>query len=134
MTGFNSPFLLGFDQLEQMLDAFAHAPQEKYPPYNIEQRSDAAIRISLAVAGFTEETLSIQLENNQLIIKGGHKDDQSQKDYIHRGIATRSFIRRFVLADRMEVQDAFLEHGLLIIDITRPPAQEMIKTIPIRRV
>lgn len=131
MSGFNSPFLLGFDHLEQMIENVARGG-DGYPPYNIEQITVNRLRISLAVAGFQEENLSILLENNQLVIKGQQSDAGADRDYIHRGIAARQFIRKFVLADGMEVQEAFLEHGLLHIDLTRVEPKSHSVQIPIR--
>jgi len=131
MSIFNSPFLLGFDQLEELLDSVSKNSGEGYPPYNIEHIGDNAIRITLAVAGFTRDDLSITLEANQLIIRGKQTDDSSDRAYLHRGIAARQFVRKFVLADGMEVSDASMEHGLLHIDLTRPEQQETIRTIKI---
>ncbi|MFC4346791.1 Hsp20 family protein [Kordiimonas lipolytica] len=131
MSIFNSPFLLGFDQLEELLDSVSKNSGEGYPPYNIEHIGDTAIRITLAVAGFTRDDLSITLEANQLIIRGKQTDDSSDRAYLHRGIAARQFVRKFVLADGMEVSDASMEHGLLHIDLTRPEQQETIRTIKI---
>lgn len=131
MSIFNSPFLLGFDQLEELLDSVSKNSGEGYPPYNIEHLGDHAIRITLAVAGFSKDDLSITLESNQLIIRGKQADDSGDKAYLHRGIAARQFVRKFVLADGMEVSDATMEHGLLHIDLTRPEQQETIRTIKI---
>ncbi len=132
MSIFNSPFLLGFDQLEDVLDKVSKNAGDGYPPYNIEQIGDSAIRISLAVAGFARDDLDISLEGNQLIIRGKQKDDSGERAYLHRGIAARQFVRKFVLADGMEVSDAFMEHGLLHIDLARPEVQELVRTVPIR--
>jgi HSP20 family molecular chaperone IbpA len=132
MSIFNSPFLLGFDQLEDVLDKVSKNAGDGYPPYNIEQIGDSAIRISLAVAGFARDDLDIALEGNQLVIRGKQKDDGAEKAYLHRGIAARQFVRKFVLADGMEVSDAFMEHGLLHIDLARPQTQELVRTVPIR--
>ncbi len=132
MSVFNSPFLLGFDQLEQVLDNVSKNAGEGYPPYNIEQISDHTIRISLAVAGFFREDLQISLEGNQLIIRGKQRDDSDEKTYLHRGIAARQFVRKFVLADGMEVHDACMENGLLHVDLTRPEPQEITREIKIR--
>ena len=131
MSIFNSPFLLGFDQLEELLDSVSKNSGEGYPPYNIEHIGDHAIRITLAVAGFSKDDLAITLEANQLIIRGKQADDSGEKAYLHRGIAARQFVRKFVLADGMEVSDAMMEHGLLHIDLTRPEQQETIRTIMI---
>ncbi|NVJ98954.1 MAG: Hsp20 family protein [Alphaproteobacteria bacterium] len=132
MSIFNSPFLLGFDQLEELLDNVSKNSGEGYPPYNIEHTGDHAIRITLAVAGFSKDDLNISLEANQLIIRGKQTDDSAEKAYLHRGIAARQFVRKFVLADGMEVEDASMEHGLLHIDLVRPTLQETIRTIDIR--
>ncbi|WP_262692562.1 Hsp20 family protein [Kordiimonas aestuarii] len=132
MSIFNSPFLLGFDQLEDVLDKVAKNAGDGYPPYNIEHIGDNAIRISLAVAGFTREDLDLALEGSQMIIRGKQREDSGEKAYLHRGIAARQFVRKFVLADGMEVSDAFMENGLLHIDLERPEAQEMVRTVPIR--
>jgi len=132
MSVFNSPFLLGFDQLEQVLDTVTKNAGEGYPPYNIEHLSETSIRISLAVAGFSRDDLAITLERNQLIIRGKQSDDTDGKAYLHRGIAARQFVRKFVLADGMEVADAHMEHGLLHIDLVRPETEETIIDIKIR--
>lgn len=131
MSVFNSPFLLGFDQLEDVLDSVAKNAGEGYPPYNIEHTGDESIRITLALAGFTREDVAISLEANQLIIRGKQRD-AGDKEFLHRGIAARQFVRKFVLADGMEVTDALMENGLLHIDLHRPPLEQAIKTIPIR--
>ena len=132
MSVFNSPFLLGFDQLEDILDNVAKNAGEGYPPYNIEHMGDEDIRITLAVAGFTRNDVDIALEANQLIIRGKQQDDNGAKEFLHRGIAARQFIRKFVLADGMEVIDAFMENGLLHIDLHRPIPEPAVKKIPIR--
>ena len=132
MSTFNSPFLLGFDQLEQILDSVSKNAGEGYPPYNIEQLNETTIRISVAVAGFAREDLAIALESNQMIIRGKRTDDSSEKSYLYRGIAARQFVRKFVLADGMEVQDAHMENGLLHVDLERPQPQEVIRQINIR--
>lgn len=132
MSVFNSPFLLGFDQLEDLLDSVAKNSGEGYPPYNIEHLGDETIRITLAVAGFTQDDVAISLEDNQLIIRGKQGEVPSGKEFLHRGIAARQFVRKFVLADGMEVTDAFMENGLLHIDLHRPTLDPVIKAIPIR--
>lgn len=132
MSIFNSPFLLGFDQLEEILDNVTKNAGEGYPPYNIEHTGDSAIRISLAVAGFSKDDLGITLEANQLIIRGKQRDDSGEKAFLHRGIAARQFVRKFVLADGMEVRDATMEHGLLHIDLERPVPEETVRSIDIR--
>jgi HSP20 family molecular chaperone IbpA len=130
----SSPFLLGFDEIERALDRVAKAA-DGYPPYNIERvcRDDGAperLRITLAVAGFTRDQLDVTVEENQLVIRGRQVDDQPRQ-YLHRGIAARQFQRTFVLADGMEVLGADLKNGLLSIDLARPEAERVIKTISI---
>ena len=129
---FNSPLLLGFDHFERTLDRVAKAGAEGYPPYNIEQVSDYRLRITLAVAGFAIEDLEIQLEDNQLTIRGKQKDDPARV-FIYRGIAARQFQRSFVLAEGIEVAGATLDNGLLAIDLDRPRIETQIRTVPIKR-
>jgi HSP20 family molecular chaperone IbpA len=126
---FNSPLLLGFDQLERTLDRLAKNA-EGYPPYNIEKIGDNGLRITLAVAGFTLEDLVIELVENQLTIRG-KQTDESDRIYLHRGIAARQFQRAFMLADGIEVTGARLDNGLLSIDLVRPVAEPRIRTIRI---
>ena len=131
---FDSPLLLGFDHFERILDRVSKASSEGYPPYNIEQIDEERLRITLAVAGFSEDDLSIQLEGNQLVVRGKqNEDDGADRVFVHRGIATRQFQRSFVLADGMEVEGAELDSGLLNIDLRRPLAEENIRSIEIRR-
>lgn len=130
-TVFNSPFLIGFDQLEHILDSAAKNAAEGYPPYNIEHTGEETLRISLAVAGFTKNDIQITTEANQLIIRGKNSDSNSGKEFLHRGIAARQFIRKFVLADGMDVTGANLENGLLHIDLVQPTPEPKVKTIPI---
>ena len=127
---FNSPLLLGFDHFERTLDRVAKAGAEGYPPYNIEQVSDYRLRITLAVAGFAIEDLEIQLEDNQLVVRGHQKDD-SERVYLHRGIAARQFQKSFVLAEGIEVTGASLDNGLLSIDLQRPKVEPQVRTVPI---
>lgn len=128
-TQFNSPFLLGFDQIERVLDRVSKGA-DGYPPYNIEQVSEIHLRIVLAVAGFVEEDLSVTLEDNQLVIRGSQTDDEA-RTYLHRGIAARQFQRAFVLADGMEVTGANLENGLLSVDLERPIPEPKVRKIDI---
>lgn len=131
---FNSPLLLGFDHFERTLDRIAKMPAEGYPPYNIEQIGDDRIRITLAVAGFSEDELSITLENNQLVVRGKQSEEaEAGRTFIHRGIATRQFQRSFVLADGIEVEGAVLDNGLLSIDLLRPQEEERVRSVEIRR-
>lgn len=129
---FNSPLLLGFDQFERTLDRVAKAGAEGYPPYNIEQIGDDSLRITLAVAGFALEELDIQLEDNQLTVRGRQKDDPNRV-YLYRGIAARQFQRSFVLAEGIEVAGASLDNGLLCIELKRPRVVTQVRTVPIRK-
>ncbi|MEI6203231.1 MAG: Hsp20 family protein [Enhydrobacter sp.] len=129
MSMFNSPLLLGFDQLERTLDRLAKNA-EGYPPYNIEKIGDNGLRITLAVAGFAIDDLVIELVENQLSVRGKQADD-SDRIFLHRGIAARQFQRAFMLADGIEVLGARLDNGLLAIDLARPVAEPRIRTIRI---
>ena len=126
---FNSPLLLGFDQLERTLDRLAKNA-EGYPPYNIERIGENDLRITLAVAGFAADDLTIELVENQLSVRGKQADD-SARVFLHRGIAARQFQRAFMLADGIEVMGARLDNGLLSIDLVRPHAEPRIRTIRI---
>lgn len=131
----SSPFLLGFDQLERVLDRVTKGA-EGYPPYNIERIAVSAegperLRITLAVAGFTRQQLEVTVEENQLLIRGRQQDDAEGRDYIHRGIAARQFQRVFVLADGMEVMGADLKNGLLSVDLARPEPERIVRRIDI---
>jgi HSP20 family molecular chaperone IbpA len=126
---FNSPLLLGFDQLERTLDRLAKNA-EGYPPYNIERIGENGLRITLAVAGFTTDDLQIELVENQLTVRGKQADD-TDRVYLHRGIAARQFQRAFMLADGIEVTTARLDNGLLSIDLVRPQLEPRVRTIRI---
>lgn len=134
MSLFNSPLLLGFEQIERVLDRAAKNSSDGYPPYNIEQRGDNALRITLAVAGFSEDDLSITLEDNQLVIRGRQQEEEADppRMFLHRGIAARQFQRSFVLAEGIEVVAADLHNGLLSIDLQRPIPAQQVKRIAIR--
>ena len=116
---FSSPLLLGFDHFERALDRVSKAAADGYPPYNIEQLGEDRLRITLAVAGFTMDDLSVQVEDTQLVIRGKQNDDR-ERVYLHRGIAARQFQRSFVLAEGIEVAGASLDNGFLHVDIMRP--------------
>ncbi|HKR18974.1 MAG TPA: Hsp20 family protein [Stellaceae bacterium] len=131
LSVFNSPLLLGFDQFERALDRVTKATADGYPPYNVEQRGENALRITLAVAGFTMDDLVVQIEDNQLVIRGKQVDDKDRV-YLHRGIAARQFQRSFVLADGIEVAGAWLENGLLHVDLARRAAEQRVKRVEIR--
>jgi HSP20 family molecular chaperone IbpA len=140
----SSPLLLGFDEIERLIDRVGKAGGDGYPPYNIERIVDAGqaaasgdaqprvelLRITLAVAGFLRDQIEITLEDNQLIVRGRQEDDKT-RDYIHRGIAARQFSRTFVLADGIEVKSADLAHGLLAIDLARHEPEKVVRRIAI---
>jgi HSP20 family molecular chaperone IbpA len=128
---FNSPFLLGFEHLERLLERTAKSAGDGYPPYNIEQSTEDALRITLAVAGFSREELAVTVEGRQLVIRG-KQIEANGKTFLHRGIAARQFQRAFVLAEGIEVTGAELEHGLLAIELARPESDSVIRTIDIR--
>ena len=127
------PFLLGFDQLERLVERTAKSGNDGYPPYNIEQTSDHSYRISLAVAGFGEGDLSITVEDSQLVVRGKQADDGEGRYFLHRGIAARQFQKTFVLADGVEVGEASMENGLLHIDLNRSVPDTVIQTIKIKK-
>ena len=127
---FGSPLFLGFDHLEQMLDRVAKN-SDGYPPYNIEQTAENRLRISLAVAGFSMDDLQITQEDNQLVIRGRQRDDAEGRIFLHRGIAARQFQRAFVLAEGIEVESAWLDNGLLHVDLQRPQPEVRVRSIPI---
>ena len=127
------PHLLGFEQLERLLERSAKTGNEGYPPFNIEQTSDFSYRITLAVAGFAENDLSITVEDRQLVIRGRQTDDSEGRVFLHRGIAARQFQRMFVLADGVEVGGAVIENGLLHVDLTRAVPETVVQTINITK-
>ncbi len=134
LPSLSSPFLLGFDEIERVLDRVAKGA-DGYPPYNIERlardaQSPERLRITLAVAGFTRDQLDVTIEESQLLIRGRQQNDKS-RHYLHRGIAARQFQRTFVLAEGMEVLAAELKNGLLSIDLARPEPERIVKTISI---
>src|SRR5438128_9884040 len=128
---FNSPLLLGFDHFERALDRVSKISSDGYPPYNIEQLGESALRITLAVAGFAMGDLGITVENNQLVVRGKQTDD-AQRVYLHRGIAARQFQRSFVLAEGIEVRGATLDNGLLHIDLVRPEIESRVRVVEIQ--
>ncbi len=138
ISGFSSPFLLGFEEIERVLDQVTRTTNDGYPPYNIERirknkcpdNSPDIIRITLAVAGFSDNELDITLEENQLLIKGCQVDD-GKREYLHRGIAARQFQRSFVLAEGLEIKNAELESGLLSINLVQPIVEKHVKKIEI---
>ncbi|WP_439142099.1 Hsp20 family protein [Pseudooctadecabacter sp.] len=127
------PFLLGFEELERLVERTAKSGNEGYPPYNIEQTSQTSYRITLAVAGFSEQDLSITVEDNQLVIRGRQSDDSEGRVFLHRGIAARQFQRSFVLAEGVDVGEAIMENGLLHVDLSRSVPETVVQTINIRK-
>ena len=125
------PFLLGFEQLERLVERTAKTAGEGYPPFNIEATCDHTYRITLAVAGFREDDLAITVEDRQLVVRGRQAEDGLERIFLHRGIAARAFQRSFVLAEGVEVAGAALEHGLLHIDLRRLPPETVVQTIAI---
>ena len=135
MPTLNSPFMLGFDEIERALDRVARGGSEGYPPYNIERlqregEQPERLRITLAVAGFTRDQLEITLEESQLVVRGRQIDDKARQ-YLHRGIAARQFQRSFLLAEGMRVLGADLVNGLLCIDLVRPEPERVVQRINI---
>ena len=135
LPALSSRLLLGFEEIERVLDRVGKAA-DGYPPYNIERvprdgNGPERLRITLAIAGFTRDQLDVTVEENQLIIRGRQQDDKS-RHYIHRGIAARQFQRTFVLADGIEVAGADLKNGLLSVDLVRPEAERVVKSISIK--
>lgn len=134
LTLASHPYLLGFDQLERLVERTAKSGNEGYPPYNIEQIGDNAYRITLAVAGFAESELAITVEDRQLVIRGKQADPDEGQLFLHRGIATRQFQRSFVLADGVDVAGADMVNGLLHVDLTRAEPDRVVQTISIKTV
>jgi HSP20 family molecular chaperone IbpA len=128
---FASPLFLGFEHLEQMFERAAKSGGDGYPPYNIERVGASRLRITLALAGFGADDLGISRENNQLVVRGRQAEDTEGRVFLHRGIAARQFQRSFVLAEGIEVEGAWLDNGLLHIDLARPQPDQRVRTIKI---
>ncbi len=126
------PFLLGFDQLERLVERTAKS-ENGYPPYNIEQVGENAFRITLAVAGFAEEELSLTVEDRQLVVRGKQSEESDDRVFLHRGIAARQFQRTFLLADGVEVSGAALANGLLHVDLSRATPEKVVQSIKIEK-
>jgi HSP20 family molecular chaperone IbpA len=131
---FDSPLLLGFDHFERVIDRVAKSSAEGYPPYNIEQINKEALRITVAVAGFSMDDLEVTTEDNQLVIRGRNAAEDKERIYLHKGIAARQFQRSFVLAEGIEVVTARLQDGLLHIDMLRPVPEPEVRNIKIEKV
>ena len=127
------PLLLGFEQLERLVERTAKSAGEGYPPFNIELTAENAYRITLAVAGFRESDLAITVEDRQLVIRGRQGPDDEGRIFLHRGIAARQFQRSFVLADGVEVAGASMENGLLHVDLNRSVPDAVVQTIQIQK-
>jgi HSP20 family molecular chaperone IbpA len=133
MTFSSHPFLLGFEQLDRLVERTVKTGNDGYPPYNIEQSSADTFRITLAVAGFAEDDLGITLEDRQLSIRGQQTDAADGRVFLHRGIAARQFQRVFVLADGVEVAAASMENGLLFVDLKQATPDRIVQTIKIAK-
>ena len=136
ITTLTSPLLLGFEEIEKMVEKITRTSGDGYPPYNIEQIDDNGVvklRITLAVAGFTEDDLDVSIENNQLSIKG-RQVAEADRQYLHRGIAARQFQKNFILAAGIEIEGAELKNGLLSLNLTRPEPKSNARTIKINQV
>lgn len=127
---FDSPLFLGFDHFEETFNRMRKSGADGYPPYNIEQTHENGLRISLAVAGFTMDDLDVEIEKNQLTIRG-QQNDEDERIYLHRGIAARQFQRSFVLADGIKVLGAWMDNGLLHIDMEREEPKSSAEKIQI---
>ena len=125
------PYLLGFEQLERLVERTAKTGNDGYPPYNIEQIAADRLRITLAVAGFAMDDLQITQEDNQLVIRGRQKEDAEDRIFLHRGIAGRQFQRAFVIAEGIEIEGAWLDNGLLHVELRRPQPEVRVRTIQI---
>jgi len=126
------PYLLGFEQLERLMERTAKSDNNGYPPFNIEQNGENAYRITLAVAGFAEDDLSITVEDRQLMIRGKQAEEDDRRVFLHRGIAARQFQRTFVLAEGVEVAGAVMENGLLHVDLSKAEPERLVQTIKIK--
>ncbi len=136
ITTLTSPLLLGFEEVERMVEKITRTSGDGYPPYNIEKigsKSVLKLRITLAVAGFTEEELDVSIENNQLTIQGRQTTDP-EREFLHRGIAARQFQKNFILASGIEIEGAELKNGLLSIDLVRPEPVSKARQIKINSV
>ena len=134
VTPFSNPLMLGFEAMEKTLERVAKSG-DGYPPYNIErvrggESAAERLRITLAVAGFSEADLDVSIEENQLWVRGRQQEEEP-REFLHRGIASRQFQRTFLLADGMRVVGAELKNGLLAIDLDRPEPDRLVRKINI---
>jgi HSP20 family molecular chaperone IbpA len=132
LTPFRHPLFLGFDRLEELFERLSAGAKENYPPFDIKTKGEAALRITIAVAGFAAPELDVSVEDNQLVVRGRRREETEGTVYLHQGIAARQFQRSFILADGLEVEGAELANGLLHIDLTRRAPKPEIKRVPIR--
>jgi HSP20 family molecular chaperone IbpA len=127
-----SPYMLGFERLQELAERVAHIATDGYPPYNVESVGDGAIRVTLAVAGFAPEELAVEIDDRRLTVAGEKAENGADRAYLHRGIATRRFRKEFLLADGYEVEEARLEDGLLHVDLKRPERAPDVRRIAIQ--
>ncbi|NQV81151.1 MAG: Hsp20 family protein [Alphaproteobacteria bacterium] len=132
LSVFDNPLLLGFEEVERTVERLTRSANDGYPPYNIEQMGSGSLRITLAVAGFSDDQLSVTVEANQLVVRGRQIAGDGEQVFLHRGIAARPFQRSFVLADGIDVTGASLEKGLLHIDLARPPVASFVRSVEIK--
>jgi HSP20 family molecular chaperone IbpA len=131
LSGFNSPLLLGFNHFERILNEVSKTSAEGYPPYNIEQCSENELRITIAVAGFDMADLNVTTEDNQLVVRGRRSEDEQERVYLYRGIAARQFQRSFVMSEGIEVKGAFMNNGLLHVELVRHVPEPEVRNIKI---
>ncbi len=127
------PYLLGFDRLDDLAERAARSGTDGYPPFNIEQHGEDRYRITLAVAGFSDEEISVTVEDGHLMIRGRRAPTDEARVFLHRGIALRQFQRSFVLAEGVDVTGATLDLGLLHVDLRRMAVDPEVTRIEIRR-
>lgn len=135
VSAFSNPFLVGFDEIERALERLSKGSADGYPPYDIQRltgENGAVLRITLAVAGFSEDDLDVTVERNELVIRG-RKIEEAERTYLYRGIAARQFEKSFVLAEGIEVLGATLAEGLLSIDLSRPTSGRGVRQIKVDR-
>ena len=136
VSAFSNPFLVGFEEIERAVDRLSKGAGDGYPPYDIQRLTtddgETALRITLAVAGFSDDELDVTVEENELVIRG-HKSEEPERIFLHRGIAARQFQKTFLIAEGIEVLGATLAEGLLSIDLSRPANQRVVRRIKVGR-